>query len=108
MLCFCVHCQAVPQGPVNFTRDEGSTNDLINCPFSAPMWRINLTLQEPLSLRPPLTSVMSSINIDLVTMSLNDTTFQCFIPSGNDLDVYESSIGTLTVTRKGKHNVMYQ
>ena len=102
MLCSC--STQVVQGPDNTTRQEGETNVLIHCPFSissAPIWLINSTLYEPLSLKAPLLPIATGINITVVELSYNDTTFQCFTPTGNGLQVEQSSIGTLTVIKKG-------
>lgn len=102
VLCSC-YAQVDP-GPDNTTRQEGETNVLIHCPFSidsSPIWSINSTLYEPLSLKPPLLSIATGINVTIVKLRYNDTTFQCFAPTGNGLQVEESSIGTLTVTKKG-------
>lgn len=102
--CSC-YAQVVP-GPDNTTRQEGETNVLIHCPFSigsSPIWSINSTLYEPLSLKPPLLPVSTGINVTIVELRYNDTTFQCFAPTGNGLQVEESSIGTFTVTKKGNY-----
>lgn len=102
LVCSC-HAQALP-GPDNTTRQEGETNVLIHCPFSissAPIWLINSTLYEPLSLKPPLLPIATGINITIVELGYNDTTFQCFTPTGNGLQVEESMVGTFVVTKKG-------
>lgn len=44
--------QLVP-GPTDISKDEGSNNVPISCSFPGPLWRINSTLYEPLSLKPP-------------------------------------------------------
>ena len=93
--------------PSDISRPEGATDVSIHCPFSAvadsaPIWRINSTLYEPLSLKYPLMPTIDGINIRLVDRSLNNTTFQCFLPTGDGLKVSSSSIGTLTVTKNGK------
>lgn len=92
-------------GPVNITRQEGEDNVIIHCPFSTsstPIWRINSMLYEPLPLRLPLMPTKNGISISVVDMIYNNTSFQCFTPNGNGLDVCKSSTGTLTVTKSGK------
>ena len=97
------HAQLVP-GPTDITRDEGSNNVPISCPFPAPIWRINSTLYEPLSLKSPLSAIMIGINIDVIDKSFNNTQFQCFLPNGTGLYVHKSTIGTITVTKVGKYS----
>ena len=95
-----VHGQQVP-GPMNITRDEGWTDEPVECPFQAPIWAINSTLFEPLALMPPLIPTTTGITIKVVERSLNNTTFQCFSPNGTELDVHKSQVGTLSVIKKG-------
>ena len=97
------HAQVGPD-PSDISRPEGATDVSIHCPFSAdsaPIWKINSTLYEPLSLKYPLMPTIDGINIKVVDKSLNKTTFQCFIPTGDGLKVSSSSIGALTVTKNG-------
>ena len=99
------HGQVGPD-PSDISRPEGATDVSIHCPFSAvtdsaPIWKINSTLHEPLSLKYPLMPTIDGINIKLVDKNLNKTTFQCFLPTGNGLKVSSSTVGTLTVTKNG-------
>ena len=98
------NCQ-VGQDPSNITRVEGEENILIHCPFSAigaPIWRVNQTLRDPLSFKPPIQPTITGISITKLTCDFNQTSFQCFILSGiEELDVQASSVGWLTVTRNG-------
>lgn len=92
-------------GPDNVTIEEGENNVLIHCPFSvsaAPIWSINSTLREPESLKQPLMLITTGLNVAIVDKSYNNTTFQCFLPNGNELEVFESCIGTLRVTKNSK------
>ena len=88
-------------GPQNITRTEGANDVLIECPFLAPTWRINSSLYEPLSLEYPFLPSLTGLKISVVDISLNNTSFQCFAPTGTDLFVDSSSIGILNVTKKG-------
>ena len=98
------NCQ-VGQDPINITREEGEENVLIHCPFSAvgaPIWKVNQTLYEPLGFKPPLRPTINGISITKTTRDLNQTSFQCFLLNGvEELDVQTSSVGWLTITRKG-------
>ena len=98
--------------PSDISRPEGATDVSIHCPFSAvadsaPIWKINSTLYEPLNLKYPLMPTIDGINIRLVEKGLNNTTFQCFLPTGDGLKVSSSPIGTLTVTKNGNHGQSY-
>ena len=95
-----MHGQQVP-GPMNITRDEGWTDEPVECPFQAPIWAINSTLFEPLALMSPLIPTTSGLTIEVVERSLNNTTFQCFSLNGTELDVHKSQVGTLSVIKKG-------
>ena len=90
-------------GPRNITRGEGSERELIPClsyPVQAtPFWKINDTIYYYSDVPPPLKVSRSGreIIITTVDLSLNNTSFQCFIPSSSGNDLTSSSIGVLIV-----------
>lgn len=88
-------------GPQNITRTEGANDVLIQCPFLAPIWRINSSLYEPLGLEYPFLPSLTGLKISVVDISLNRTSFQCFTPTGTELFVHVSSVGILNVAKKG-------
>ena len=88
--------------PENKTRPEGTVSVLFECPFSAnkaPIWKINDSLYDPYSLPPPLQPTVDGIKVSRVELGENQTTFQCFAPIGNELQMDASDVATLTVTR---------
>ena len=89
-------------GPKDIKMEAGRTDIQINCPFPVPIWRINSTLYEPLSLKPPLSLNSFGINIHILLESYNNTEFQCYSPDGPDMRVQESTIGHLTVLKSSK------
>ena len=89
-------------GPKDIKREAGWTGIQINCPFPVPIWRINSTLYEPLSLKPPLSLNSFGINIAILLESYNNTEFQCYSPDGPMMYVQESTIGHLTVLKSSK------
>ena len=90
------------RGPVDINMEAGMMNIQIHCPFHAPIWRINSTLYEPLSLNPPLHLNGLGINISVLLESYNNTEFQCFSPCGSQMCVQKSTTGHLTVTKSSK------
>ena len=94
-------------GPRNITRTEGSERELILCqsyPIQAtPFWKINGTIYYYSDVPPPLVASRSGreIIIPVVELTLNGTSFQCFIPSSSG-DELSSSTGVLTVIANGK------
>lgn len=87
---------------------EGQTNYPIDCPLEAnleyaQLWKINNSLFDLLDL-PSLIipNVPYGITIETVLPSMNQVTFQCFVPvDGNGLNVQNGDIETLVVTKKG-------
>ncbi len=97
--------QVHADGPENITRVEGEQNIQVDCPFSltgVPIWRINDSLIDLLSIEPPLVATTFGITISLVTRNIDQTRFQCFALTGSGLQVRASDVGTLTVTKQGK------
>lgn len=89
-------------------RREGEKNVPINCGLSsgakAQIWKINDTLYDMLSLPPLIEPYLpSGIEIKTVERSINQTTFQCLVPSGDGINVKaDSEIATLNVSKKRK------
>lgn len=92
-------------GPRNITRGEGTGDVTIPCQLHAldatPFWKINSTIYYYSDMPPPFEVSTSGreVGITAVDLSLNGTSFQCFIPSVNGL--ITSSIGILTVIDNG-------
>ena len=88
--------------PRNITRSVGSTNPQILCskyPIEAtPFWKINETTYYFSEVPPPFIPSPSGrvVTIPVVEVSLNQTSFQCFIPT-SDGGLFSSPIGILTV-----------
>ena len=100
--------EVLAAGPENITRLEGEENVQVDCPFSltgTPIWRINDSLHDPLSLQQPFTPTVFGITITQVQRNIDQTRFQCFVPSGNGLQVTASEIGTLTVIHRSKISI---
>ena len=94
-------------GPKDIRTEEGVTGIQVHCLFPTPIWRINSTLYEPLSLPLPLSLYSFGINITIIKESYNNTEFQCFSSDGTGLYVQESTIGHLTVTKNSKSIVTH-
>ena len=95
-------------GPENRVTMEGANHVPILCqsfPAQAtPFWKVNGTTYYFSDVPPPFEVSNSGreIYIPLVTLSLNGTSFQCFIPSSSEAGgLFNSSIGVLTVTPSG-------
>ena len=94
-------------GPENIMTVEGANHIPILCqsfPVQAtPFWKINSTIYYYSDVPPPFVVSNSGreIYIPLVVLSLNGTSFQCFIPSSSEAGLFSSSIGVLTVTPNG-------
>ena len=90
---------------------EGQTNYIVNCPLEAntknfgyaQLWKINNSLFDLLDLPSLITpNVPYGITIETVLASMNQVTFQCFVPvDGNGLNVENGEIDKLVVTKKG-------
>ena len=94
-------------GPGNRTTVEGANHFPILCQLTpvqaTPFWKINGTTYYYSGVPPPLVVSKSGreIYIPLVLLSLNGTSFQCFIPSSSEAGLFSSSIGVLTVIPNG-------
>lgn len=89
---------------------EGQINFPIDCPLEAnnnleyaQLWKINNSLFDLLDLPSLITpNVPYGITIETVLPSMNQVTYQCFVPvDGNGLNVQNGEIDTLVVTKKG-------
>ena len=69
----------------------------------AQLWRINNSLFDLLDLPSLITpNVPYGITIETVFASMNQVTYQCFVPiDGNRLNVESGEIDMLVVTKKG-------
>lgn len=83
---------------------EGQTNVTINCPLAnyenAQLWKINNSLFDLLDLPSLFTpNVPYGITIEIVLRSMNQVSYQCFIPvdGGNGLNVETGENDTLNV-----------
>ena len=88
--------------PSDIQRNEGEMNIFIPCPFgfrsSPSIWRINNREYTSVTLpSPPFEQSSSGIFIEAAYRCLNDTSFQCFDTSNDDLRGENSSVGILTV-----------
>ena len=101
-------------GPKNITRTSGTNNELMRCqtyPVDAtPFWKINGIIYYYSDVPPPFVSSKSGrdIEIPIVDLSLNGSSFQCFIPSSSGSDLISSSIGVLTVLDNGRNHAALQ
>ena len=99
-------CTAHVPGHENILKGTvGDTEFPINCyfsQFSAPIWSINSTLYEPLSLKLPLNLTSSGISLTILTKNYNNTSFQCFSSNGTGLFVHKDTITLLSVQERGK------
>ena len=89
-----------PIGPVNISRREGEKNVVIMCPTFqavAPIWRINNHIYGASSLPSPFYPAYDNLLILTVLSTMDNFTFQCFIPTGVRHEVVPSSTGTLSV-----------
>ena len=92
---------------------EGDVDIPINCPLAAnhqnyeytQIWKINNSLYDLLYL-PSLfvPNVPFGISIKIVERSMNQVSYQCFIPieDGNGINVETGELNTLSVIEKGK------
>ena len=96
------NCSPPVHGQDDIRTEAGLTGIQINCPFHAPIWRINSTLYEPLSLDPPLGLTALGINVTIVLESYNNTEFQCYSPCGSEMYVLKSTVCHLTVMKSRK------
>lgn len=84
---------------------EGDTNIRIPCESFAQrtdnprvtIWRVNGIDYTISDLPPQYTQTFSSLRIDRIARDLDGTSFQCLLPSDDDLSVEESPIGIITV-----------
>ena len=96
-------------GPENIETVEGANHIPILCqsfPAATPFWKINDTTYYFSDVPPPfeVSNNGREIYIPLVTLPLNGTSFQCFVPSSSEAgSLFSSSIGVLTVTPSGKN-----
>ena len=91
-------------GPTNITRKAGEDDVIIACPAygpAAPIWQINSLTYGASSLPYPFQSAFENLLIPIVEASIENYSFQCFIPTGIKLDVVGSSIGVLNVDESG-------
>ena len=98
-------------GPRNITRSEGAEEELILCQSypvqTTPFWKINGTVYYYSDIPPLFVASRSGreIIILMVGLTLNGTSFQCFIPSlSGGGYLISSSTGVLTVIANGIHN----
>ena len=108
LLCFC-HLDACVEhvGPENITLMEGETEILIPCTVSGtipPIWEINGSLYEYHQLPKIFRPIYRGLVIKFVQRSLNGISFRCYYTPTRAIGyiVKESSVGYITVTRKGK------
>ena len=100
-------------GPENITRVEGSNRIIIRCQSypvqTTPFWKVNGTIYYYSDVPPPFEVSKSGreLKIPLVVLSLNGTSFQCFIPSSSGDGLFSSSIGVLTVTDNGIYRSLH-
>ena len=87
--------------PRNITRHVGSTNVPIFCskhPVQAtPFWKINGTTYYFSEVPPPFIPSLSGrlVTIPVIDVSLNQTSFQCFVPT-SDGGLFSSPVGILS------------
>ena len=97
-------------GPRNITRDEGQTDITIPCGLNTgqatPFWKISGFLYYPSDVPLPFIASQNGrfISIPVVSLSMNGTSFQCFIPTSFGHGLISSSTGTLTVKRSGRRS----
>ena len=97
-------------GPRNITRDEGQTSFTIPCGLgtgpATPFWKINGFLYYPSDVPLPFIASLGGrfISIPVVYLSMNGTSFQCFIPTYSGHGLMSSSTGTLTVRKRGRRS----
>ena len=97
-------CSQETENPTDISRDEGEEAVRIPCElvFSSIQnrmifWRINGIDYTINNLPSIYTQTLSGLRIERVTLAMNGTSFQCLLPTDNDLAVQASSIGVLTV-----------
>ena len=93
--------------PSDIERREGERSVRFSCEIyvfaeRVPFWRINGVDYISCNLPPPYMQTPSGLEIQTVTRDMDGTTFQCLLPSQNDLSVQASRIGVLTVTGNGR------
>ena len=98
----------------NTTRSEGGNEVTIPClashePQATPFWKINDTIYYYSDVPWPLISSPdgTTITIPVVDLSMNGTSFQCFIPTSSGDGLISSSVGILTVTENGNISRLY-
>lgn len=87
-------------GPTNITRRVGEDDVVIMCPTidnSVPIWSINEIIYTSATLPRGFKAALDNLLIPFITESMDEFTFQCFIPIGTGLNVVSSSIGILSV-----------
>lgn len=95
-------------GPNNITRRSGDKNIFIPCPFAGPylpLWLINNVKYELYSIPDTFVPSLYGLLIPKVSISLNQTRFQCIISTGHSNDVHVSTLGILTVENERAHDV---
>lgn len=94
-------------GPGNITAVEGANHIPILCQLfraqATPFWKINGNTYYYSDVPQPFVVSKSGreVYIPLAVLSLNGTSFQCFIPSSSGSGLFSSSIGILTVITNG-------
>ena len=100
--------EAIAQNePSDIERREGEKGVRISCEIFTfeeriPFWRINGIDYTSCNLPPPYMQTSSGLEIGIVTRDMDGTTFQCLLPSQNDLSVQVTSTGRFTVIGNGK------
>ena len=95
-------------GPRNLKTFEGSNEVTIPCATysvqATPFWKINDIIYYFSDIPHPFTTSQSgrTITIPVVDLSMNGTSFQCFIPTSSGHGLISGSVTTLTVMENGK------
>ena len=87
-------------GPTDINRRVGESNIIIMCPTFkpvAPIWRVNNYTYGASSLPSPFKPAYDNLFIPLVQLTMNQSTFQSYVPTGTSLKVLPSSVGILTL-----------
>ena len=93
--------------PNDIERRAGEKDVHISCEIfifeeRVPFWRINGIDYVKCNLPQPYVQTPSGLEIKTVTRDMDGTSFQCLLPSQNDLSIKATRIGVLTVTGNGK------
>ena len=77
-------------GLTNITRRVGEDDVIIMCPAidnSVPIWNINGIIYSSATLPRNFKAALDNLLIPFVTESMDEFTFQCFIPIGTGLNI---------------------